>query len=301
MKTVRTPDERFENLPDFPYQPNYIDDISGYEGLRVHYVDEGPSDAEHVYLCLPGEPTWAYLFRKMMSVFLADGGRVVAPDWLGFGRSDKPVDDDVYGFHFHRDMMVEFIKRLDLRNITLVVQDWGGVLGLTLPHDMPERFSRLIIMNTALATGVKPSDGFIAWRDYVATNPDLAVGKLMKRSNPHLTDEEEAAYDAPFPDIAYKAGVRRFPAMVMTDPGMEGVETSKKALKFWREEWSGQSFMAIGAQDPVLGTDVMMRMHSVIRNCPEPLVLEQAGHFVQEWGDVVASAALESFKTAPAS
>ncbi len=300
MKTVRTPDERFANLPDFPYEANYVDDLDGYETLRVHYVNEGPRHSEHVYLCLPGEPTWAYLFRKMIPVFLADGGRVVAPDWLGFGRSDKPVDDDVYGFHFHRNMMLRFIEQLDLRNITLVVQDWGGVLGLTLPPDMPDRFSRLIIMNTALATGVKPSDGFVAWREFVANNPDLAVGKLMKRSNPHLTDEEVAAYDAPFPDISYKAGVRRFPQMVMTDPEMEGVETSKAALEFWRNNWSGQSFMAIGAQDPVLGPEVMQRMHAVIRNCPDPLILEQAGHFVQEWGDVVAAVALESFRTSPA-
>ena len=181
MKTVRTPDERFKTLPDFPYQPNYIDDLPGYESLRVHYVNEGPRDVEHTYLCLPGEPTWAYLFRKMIPVFLADGGRVVAPDWLGFGRSDKPVDDDVYGFHFHRNMMIEFIKRLDLRNITLVVQDWGGVLGLTLPQDMPERFARLIIMNTALATGVKPSDGFLAWREcslLALTMPAGAPGLL---------------------------------------------------------------------------------------------------------------------------
>lgn len=295
MKVLRTPDERFANLPGYAYPPNYIDDLPAYDGLRVHYADEGPKDAEHVFLCLHGEPTWAYLFRKMIPPFLEAGGRVVAPDWLGFGRSDKPVDDDVYGFHFHRNMMLAFIERLDLRNITLAVQDWGGVLGLTLPQEMPERFARLIIMNTALATGVKPSDGFMAWRDYVAANPDLAVGKLMARSCPHLTEAEAAAYDAPFPDIDHKAGVRRFPQMVMVEEGMEGVTTSKKAVKFWREAWQGRSIMAIGAQDPVLGPDVMERMRWVIRNCPEPLVLPQAGHFVQEWGEEVAKAALESF------
>lgn len=298
MKVLRTPDERFANLPDFDYPPNYVDDLKGYEDLRVHYVDIGGNgdDDQPVYLCLHGEPTWAYLFRKMIPVFLADGGRVVAPDWLGFGRFDKPEEDGVYSFHFHRDLMLKFIQRFDLRNITLVVQDWGGVLGLTLPHAMPERFSRLIIMNTALATGVKPSDGFIAWRDYVAANPDLAVGKLMKRSCPHLTDDEVAAYDAPFPDQSYKAGVRRFPEMVMTDPGMEGIETSKAALKFWKDEWRGDCFMAIGAQDPVLGVDVMQRMRGVIAGCPEPLVLPDAGHFVQEWGEEVAKAALAHFQ-----
>ena len=161
---------------------------------------------------------------------------------------------------------------------------------------MPERFSRLIIMNTALATGVKPSDGFMAWRAYVAANPDLAVGKLMKRSCPNLSDAEVAAYDAPFPDVTYKAGVRRFPEMVMTDPDMEGVDVSKRAARFWREDWEGQSFMAIGAQDPVLGTDVMMRMQHLIRNCPDPMILPEAGHFVQEWGEEVAKAALASFE-----
>lgn len=295
MKVLRTPEDRFDAVPDFDYTPRYLDDLPGYDGLRVHYVDEGPKHAEQIFLCLHGEPTWAYLFRKMIPTFLASGGRVVAPDWLGFGRSDKPVDDDVYGFHFHRDMMLAFIERLDLTRITLVVQDWGGVLGLTLPHHDPARFDRLFIMNTALATGVKPSDGFMAWRAYVAANPDLAVGKLMARSCPHLSAAEIAAYDAPFPDVEYKAGVRRFPQMVMVEEGMEGVETSKTAARFWREEWQGQSFMAIGAQDPVLGVDVMQRMRGLIRNCPEALFLPDAGHFVQEWGEEVARAALESF------
>lgn len=294
METKRTPDDRFENLPGFTFKPHYIDDLKGYEGYRIHYLDEGPGAAEHTFLCLHGEPTWSYLYRKMTPVFTKAGGRVIAPDWLGFGRSDKPVDDDVYGFHFHRDMMLAFIKRLDLTNITLVVQDWGGLLGLTLPMEMRDRFSRLIIMNTALATGTKPSDGFMDWRAFVAANPDLAVGALMKRAA-HLSDEEAAAYDAPFPDITYKAGVRRFPQMVMTDPGMEGVETSKRAVRFWQEDWQGQSFMAVGAQDPVLGVGVMQAMRGIINGCPEPFILKDAGHFVQEAGDVVAEAALVSF------
>ena len=295
MQLLRTPEERFADLPGYDFGPNYIDDLPGYEGARIHYVDEGDRNAEQVFLCLHGEPTWAYLYRKMIPVFTAAGGRAIAPDFLGFGRSDKPLDDADYGFDFHRNMLLAFIERLDLRNITLVVQDWGGLLGLTLPMAMPDRFSRLIIMNTALATGVKPSDGFMAWRAYVASNPDLAVGKLMARSCPHLSAAEAAAYDAPFPDQSYKAGVRRFPEMVMTDPDMEGVETSKQAAKFWREDWSGDSFMAIGAQDPVLGEAVMLRMRELIRGCPEPMVVQEAGHFVQEWGEEVAKAALAHF------
>ncbi len=295
MNVLRTPDDRFVNLPDFPFRPHYVEDLTGYEGLRIHRVDENSQSGGPTFLCLPGEPTWAYLFRKMIPVFAATGGRVVVPDWPGFGRSDKPVDDDVYGFHFHRNLMLALIERLDLRDITLVVQDWGGVLGLTLPHEMPDRFSRLIIMNTALATGAPPSDGFVAWRDYAAQNPDLAVGKLMHRSCPHLTENEIAAYDAPFPDVTFKAGVRRFPQMVMTDPNMEGVKTSLAALDFWRNQWAGQSFMAVGAKDPVLGIPVMEKMHKIIRNCPPPMILNEAGHFVQEWGDQVARGALEQF------
>lgn len=297
MEVLRTPDERFENLPDFNFVPNYLEGLTPIDGLRIHYLDEGAADAGACFLCLHGEPTWSYLYRKMIPVFSEAGGRVIAPDFAGFGRSDKPVEDAIYTFNFHRNLLLAFIERLDLRHVTLVVQDWGGLLGLTLPVEMPERFERLIIMNTALATGVSPGPGFEAWRNYVAKNPDLDVGKLMQRSTPHLSDAEVAAYDAPFPDQRYKAGVRRFPAMVMTEPGMEGVETSKRAAKFWRDDWQGKSFMAVGAQDPVLGLDVMEAMRKLIRNCPEPLILPEAGHFVQEWGDQVARAALDSLSS----
>lgn len=300
MDCLRTPDSHFDNLPDYHFDPHYIDDLPGYEGMRVHYLDERPElerpdGALPVFLCLHGQPTWSYLYRHMIPVFCRSGSRVVAPDWLGFGRSDKPIRDTDYGFHFHRSMMLAFVERLDLRNITLVVQDWGGLIGLTLPQDMSERFSRLIIMNTALATGVKPSDGFLQWRNYVADNPDFEIGKLMQRSCPHLTEKECAAYDAPFPNSQYKAGVRRFPEMVMTEPDMEGVKTSVQATRFWRDEWKGKSFMAVGAQDPVLGMDVMERMRTMIKGCPAAMVLPQAGHFVQEWGEEVAIAALASF------
>ena len=292
MTVLRTPDDRFTDLPDWPYIPNYLDDLPGYEGLRVHYVDEDPGDSARTVLCLHGEPTWAYLYRSMIPVFLKAGHRVVAPDWLGFGRSDKPAADTTYGFNWHREMMLGLIERLDLENITLVVQDWGGLLGLTLPHEMPDRFDRLLIMNTALPVGRSAGPGFDAWRAYVAKNPDLAVGALMARSCPQLSDAEAAAYDAPFPDVRYKAGVRRFPAMVMTDPGMEGINHSQAALDFWSNRWDGDSFMAIGMTDPVLGPPVMAWMRSMIRGCPEPLQLAEAGHFVQEWGNEVANAAL---------
>jgi haloalkane dehalogenase len=155
ITALRTPEERFLNLPGFPYAPSYVDDLRGFEGLRAAYVDEGPRGAKHTFLCLHGEPTWGYLYRKMMPVFLQSGARVVAPDFFGFGRSDKPVNDADYTFHFHRDYLVRLIERLDLRNITLVVQDWGGLLGLTLPVDagMRPRIDRLIAMNTGIAVG----------------------------------------------------------------------------------------------------------------------------------------------------
>lgn len=297
IEALRTPDSHFDNLPDFPFAPNYVDDLDGYDGLRVHYLDEGPKDAEHVFLCLHGQPSWSYLYRHMIPVFVDSGARVIAPDWFGFGRSDKPADDETYTFNFHRSMMLRLIERLDLKNITLVVQDWGGVLGLTIPQEMPERFARLLIMNTALATGRSPGAGFMAWKAYAATQPDMDVGTLIARGTPQLGDGEIAAYNAPYPDIRYKGGVRRFPELVMVSPEMEGVDTSKKALAFWKNDWKGQSFMAIGMKDPVLGPEVMEAMHSVIRGCPAPYKHPEAGHFVQEWGHEVAVAALESFET----
>ncbi len=295
IPSLTTPDERFLNLPNWPYEPHYLNDLPGYEGLRVHYVDEAPHNTEQTYLCLHGQPTWSYLYRKMIPVFAASGARVIAPDWLGFGRSDKPINDAVYDFHFHRNMMMALIERLDLNNITLVVQDWGGLLGLTLPQDMPERFDRLLIMNTVLAMGRAPSQAFLDWRAYVAANPDMNVGALMKRATPILSEAEQQAYSAPFPDITFKAGMRRFPEMVMVEPGMAGIETSKRAADFWKSQWQGKSFMAIGVQDPVLGPDVMMKMHKIINGCPEPMMVEDAGHFVQEWGAEVAKRAVQAF------
>jgi len=288
---IRTDESRFSDLPDWPYQPHYVDDLAGYEGLRMHYVDEGPADAS-VFLCLHGEPTWAYLYRKMIPHFLEAGGRVVAPDMFGFGRSDKPIDDQVYTWDFHRNSLIRLIERLDLTDVTLVLQDWGGILGLTIPVDMPERVTGLLIMNTAFGVGAPPTEGFVAWRDFVANTPDFDVGRLMRRSCPDLTDDEVSAYDAPFPGPEHKAGVRTFPALVPTSRDMDGVEVSRQAMRWWSESFQGRSFMAIGELDPVLAP-VMPSTHEVIRDCPPPLVLAEAGHFVQEWGDQVARAALE--------
>jgi haloalkane dehalogenase len=297
LEALRTPEHRFEALPDWPYLPHYLDDLPGFEGLRMHYVDEGPRDGSPTFLCLHGEPTWAYLFRRMIPELLGSGARVVAPDFFGFGRSDKPVLDEAYTWDLHRDSLEEFVRRLDLKDITLVVQDWGGLLGLTLPATMPERITGLLIMNTAFAVGVEPTEGFLAWRDFVAKTPDLDVGRVVASITPHLSADEQRAYDAPFPDASYKAGVRRFPQLVPTDPSMDGVTLSRAAQRWWASEFEGRSFMAIGMSDPVLGPTVMRRVRATIKGCPEPLELPDAGHFVQEWGGPVARAALDSWNS----
>lgn len=296
FEALRSPEDRFQSLPGYDYAPHYIDDLEGYEDLRIHYVDEGPVQAAHTFLCLHGEPTWAYLYRKMIPVFNAAGHRAVAPDFLGFGRSDKPVADEIYTFTFHRTLLLRFIERINLTNITLVCQDWGGLLGLTVPLDMPERITRLIVMNTALAMGDDLGPGFRNWKQFVADKPDFDIPRLMSRSNPHLSDNECAAYDAPFPDARYRAGVRRFPAIVPVSPDMEGADLGRKAARWWRNEWQGPTFMAIGMQDPVLGPHAMYRLKELIAGCPEPLEIENGGHFVQEHGGQIAEAALNSFE-----
>ncbi|MBH64164.1 MAG: haloalkane dehalogenase [Alphaproteobacteria bacterium] len=292
----RTADGRFADLAGYAFAPNYIEDLPGFAGLRAHYLDEGPVDANDIFLCLHGEPTWAYLYRRMIPEFVNANGRVVVPDMFGFGRSDKPADEATYTFDFHRRYLLEFIDHLNLKNITLVCQDWGGLLGLTLPMDLPGRFIRLIVMNTMLGTGDEPlSKGFLAWRQWVRDNPDMAVGRLLKRACAHLNDQEAAAYDAPFPDSRFLAGVRRFPELVPDNPEADGAEVSRHARDWWRNEWRGQAFMAIGMADPVLGGPVMHGLREDIRDCPPPLEMADGGHFLQEWGVDVARAALAAF------
>jgi pimeloyl-ACP methyl ester carboxylesterase len=296
IEALRTPDERFAGLPGFSFAPHYVEGLAGYDGLRLHYLDERPVPfGGRTVLCLHGQPTWSYLYRKMIPVFAAAGHRVVAPDLFGFGRSDKPVDDAVYTFNFHRTLLMRFIEALGLERVTLVVQDWGGLLGLTLPMEYPDRIDRLIVMNTGLGVGRSPGPGFDAWKAFVASKPDFDIAAMMKRSVPGLSDAEAAAYAAPYPDPRYRAGARRFPAIVPVAPGMEGVDHSLRAARFFSEEWKGQTFMAIGMQDPVLGAPVMQALARTIRNCPAPLELPEAGHFVQEHGKIVAEKALEYF------
>jgi len=293
---LRTPDDRFGSLPGHGFAAHYVDGLPGYQGLRLHYIDTGARDRHSVFLCLHGQPTWAYLYRRMIPVFRDAGHRVVAPDLFGFGRSDKPADEAVYTFDFHRGALISFIKALDLRDICLVVQDWGGLLGLTLPMVMPERVTRLLIMNTTLAGGDEPlSAGFLAWREWANKNPDIAVGKLLGRACSHLAGDESAAYDAPFPDARYKAGVRRFPNLVPDRPDAPGAAVSREAREWLSTRWGGQSFMAIGMRDPVLGPPIMQELLKHVRGCPAPMEVADGGHFLPEWGERVAGNALAHF------
>jgi tRNA(adenine34) deaminase len=308
---LRTPDAAFQNLPGYPWQPHYISNLPALAGLRLHYLDEGNAEDETetqitptTYLCLHGNPAWSYLYRKMIPIFLESSARVIAPDLIGFGKSDKPKKDAFHTFTWHRQVLIELIERLDLQNIVLVVQDWGGLLGLTLPHafqgasnGMRDRFKGLLVMNTMLATGDAPlSQGFLDWREMCRNNPDFKIDRLFARANPHMSAAERAAYAAPFPDSGHRAATRAFPPLVPDSTTADGAEISRKARDFWQNNWTGQTQMTIGAQDPVLGLPVMRELQKLIRNCPEPLVMEQAGHFLQEQGEEIARQAVQVFR-----
>jgi len=296
VDAYRTPDERFENLPDFPFEPRYIDDLAGYEGLRMHYVDEGPADAERVYLCLHGEPTWSYLYRKMIPIFAAAGRRVIAPDLFGFGRSDKPTEDAVYSFDFHRESLLRLVERLDLRGITLVVQDWGGLIGLTLPLDIADRIDGVITMNTALVTGdMELPPSFFTWRTWVADHPDMDAAEAMMFLDYSVPREAFEAYRAPFPNKRSKAGARAFPAMVPTELDAPGAEIARRARDWWTNEWSGQALVATGIHDRLGGVESAQLLASQIKDCPPVFEVIEGGHFCQERGEGVARKYLELY------
>jgi tRNA(adenine34) deaminase len=303
---LRTPDTAFANLPGYPWSPNYVSDLPSLGGLRMHYLDEGKSDGKSAtqgpaqeqttYLCLHGNPAWSYLYRKMLPIFSASGARVVAPDLIGFGKSDKPKKDGFHSFTWHRQTLLELVERLDLKNTVLVVQDWGGLLGLTLPMAAPERYKGLLVMNTTLATGEVPlSPGFIAWREMCAKSPAFDIARLFARGNPQMSPQECAAYMAPYPDAGHRAATRAFPPMVPEWADSDGAAVSREAVAFWQTQWQGQTLMAIGAQDPVLGEPVMRGLQQMIRGCPEPMLLPEAGHFVQEHGEEIAHRAVTLF------
>ena len=295
-EALRTSDERFAGLAGWPWAAQYAEPLG--EGLRMAFIDEGRRDAAVTVLCLHGNPSWGYLYRHMIPVFLGAGLRVVVPDLIGFGRSDKPVDEAWHRFGTHRQSLLNFIEWLDLKNVMLVCQDWGGIFGLTLPMALPERFTRLLVMNTTLATG-DLTEGFRQWRAFSNSQPDMAVGKLLRRGKREMSEAEAAAYDAPFPDLSFKAALRAFPKLVPDGADADGAAISRAAAAFWQQRWQGDSFMAVGVQDPVLGLPTMLALGQQIRGCPAPLEVAEGGHFVPEWGGPIAQAALRHFGLAP--
>jgi pimeloyl-ACP methyl ester carboxylesterase len=294
VQFLRTPESRFQGLADWPWSPHYIEDLPGFESIRLHYVHEAGRPGAPTALLLHGNPTWGYLYRHMMKPFIEAGLSVVVPDLIGFGRSDKPAKAEFHRFETHRDCLLALVRALNLSDVLLVVQDWGGLLGLTLPMAEPERFTRLVVMNTMFPVG-EVTPGFLQWREYCNRTPDLAVGKLLARGKPDLSTAQQAGYDAPFVDVSYKAALAAFANMVPDSVHAPAAALGRQAQRFFREDWRGQSLAAIGLRDPVLGEDVMKDVVASIRGCPSPLRLEEAGHFVPEWGEPIVQAALANF------
>lgn len=284
MKALRTPDERFENLPDYPFDPNYltVEDTEG-GSLRVHYLDEGPSDAAPV-LMMHGEPTWSYLYRHMIPPVVAAGHRVIAPDLVGFGRSDKPADRNDYTYQRHVDWMASVLQQLDLEHITLVCQDWGGLIGLRLLALMPERFARLVVANTALPTGDQPmGSAFESWRAYSQEVEEFRSGRIVYGGTvTKLTEAEVAAYDAPFPDQSYCEGARQFPMLVPARPDDPASDANREAWSVLRG-LDIPVLTAFGADDKVMaGVDkVFQKLMPGAAGQPH-VILPDAGHFLQE-------------------
>ena len=279
MEILRTPDERFSNLPGFPFKPRYVE----VGGLRMHYVDEGPQSAAPV-LMLHGEPSWSYLYRKLIPVFVSAGLRAIAPDLVGFGRSDKPGKREGYTYERHVNWTTRFIQKLDLRGITLVCQDWGGAIGLRVAAEHPERFARIVAANTGLPTGEGPiGDAFMAWRKFSQETPTFPVGQIVQGGCASgLPPEVVAAYDAPFPDERFKAGARQFPILVPISPDDPAAPANREAWEVLRR-WEKPFLTAFSDGDPVTkGGDVLLQ--SAIpgaRNQPHTTITG-AGHFLQE-------------------
>lgn len=282
---LRTPDERFENLPGFPYAPNYLE----FQGARIHYLKEGSGEP---ILCLHGEPSWSYLYRKMIPG-LSQAGTVYAPDFIGFGRSDKYANISDYSFELHYNMLGAFIDELQLRNITLVVQDWGGLIGLSYAADHPEKFARLVIMNTGLPSGMQPGKyirqffraiPFLIWQNYARYVKNFRISKVVASGCAQwMSNEIKAAYDAPFPDERYKAGARAFPLLVPTfsnkHPSAIYTARAKEKLKSWNKP----VLLAFSDKDPI--TRGQFKLFEKLIPTADPaktLTITEAGHFLQE-------------------
>ncbi|HZR15365.1 MAG TPA: haloalkane dehalogenase [Acidimicrobiia bacterium] len=288
MDVLRTPDDRFRNLPDWPYEPRYVDvardaGAPGGETLRVHYVDEGPRDAPPVLL-LHGEPSWSYLYRTMIPVITDAGLRAVAIDQVGFGRSDKPAKRTDYTYQRHVDWMRAAVDAIDLRDATFVGQDWGGLIGLRIVAAEPDRFARVVAANTFLPTGDRhPGDAFLAWQRYSQETPDFHVGGIVKGGcTSKLSDAVVAAYDAPFPDDSYKEGARQFPMLVPTSPDDPAAEPNREAWKVF-EAWEKPFLTAFSDQDAITrgGEKVFQSVVPGARGRAHPTITG-GGHFLQE-------------------
>ena len=284
MEIVRTPDERFAGLPGFPFRPQYVDVPSGDGGtLRVHYLDEGPRDADPVLL-IHGEPSWCYLYRKMIPILVEGGHRAVVPDLVGFGRSDKPARREDYTYQRHVAWMRALIEGLGLRNITLVGQDWGGLIGLRLAAEREDRFVRIVAANTFLPTGDQaPGEAFLRWQRFSQETPEFQVGQIVRGGCvTELSPEVVAAYDAPFPDDSYKAGARQFPMLVPTSPDDPAAEPNRKAWEVLRR-WQKPFLTAFSDSDPITRRADRV-FQAMVPGTKGQLhtTIEGAGHFLQE-------------------
>jgi haloalkane dehalogenase len=279
MEFLRTPDERFENLAGYPFAPHYVD----VAGLRMHYLDEGRPDAP-VVLLLHGEPSWSYLYRKMIPILTAAGLRAVAPDLVGFGRSDKPARREDYSYQRHLDWLRGFVKALSLRGVTLMCQDWGGLLGLRLVAEQPDWFARVVAANTFLPTGIAPpSPAFLAWRKYSQETPRFHTGGIVRGGcATQLAPEVVAAYDAPFPDDRYLSGARQFPVLVPISPDDPAAAANCAA---WAEleKFEKPFLTAFSDLDPITrGLDEELRKRIPGAQGQPHTTIRGGGHFLQE-------------------
>ena len=274
VDVFRTPDERFTGLPDYEFSPHFVE----LDGLRLSYVDEGSGP---VVVCFHGEPTWSYLYRKMIPRLVAAGRRVIAPDYAGFGRSDKPTDRDWYSYDRHVDLMTRLLGQIDVLDATVVVQDWGGPIGLRWAVENEDRVARLVIMNTGLFAG-QVNEAFMAWRNFAERNPDLPVGFVIQGATAaEVPDEVIAAYEAPWPDAECKAGVAMFPLLVPTSPGATGA-AEMNAVRERLESWEKPVLVCFSDSDPIFTPKAGQRFVDLIPGAEELCVIEGAAHFLQE-------------------
>jgi haloalkane dehalogenase len=297
MEVQRTPDERFEGLPDWPYAPHHLQ-VAADDGtaLRVGYVDEGPRDAAPV-LCMHGEPSWSYLYRHMIPPLVAAGHRVVAPDLVGFGRSDKPVEQASYTYERHVDWMLQWLRAVDLTDITLVCQDWGGLIGLRLLTTEPDRCARVVVANTFLPTGDRPAGAaFLNWQRFSQEVEVFDCGFIVNMGcSTDLPDDVVAAYNAPFPDDRSTAGARRFPMLVPTSPDDPSAAANRAAWDVL-EAWDKPLLTAFSDRDPVTAGGDRAFVERVPGAAGQPhTVIEGGGHFLQEDRGVELAGVVDDF------